>query len=161
MTWAQAHSSQLPTAERPACPNSCAAFAFAHNPLFAEIEVQVRNGTSAQITVQSIRALEAQSPFFALDGPASADRVLSDSFSEDRPNMVIHDLAQSTDGMHRAVGSQLIYNRQSRQSLFLGALTSEKWLTVLRLDVDDKQHSITAATRSIPPALRNSPRKTR
>jgi alpha-galactosidase len=110
---------------------------------FAEIEVQVRNGTSAQITVQSIRALEGQSPFFALDGPTSANRVLSDSFSEDRPNMVIHDLAQSTDGMHRAVGSQLIYNRQSRQSLFLGALTSEKWLTVLRLGVDDKQHSIT------------------
>lgn len=110
--------------------------------IFAEIEVLVRNNTSAQITVQSIRALEAQSPFLALDGPESAVRVLSDSFSEDRPNMEIHDLAQPTDGMHRAVGSQLIYNRQSRQSLFLGALTSEKWLTVLRLRVDGK-HSVT------------------
>jgi alpha-galactosidase len=108
-------------------------------PIFVEIEVLVRNNTSAQITVQSIRALEAQSPSLALDGPESAVRVLSDSFSEDRPNMAIHDLAQPTDGMHRAVGSQLIYNRQSRQSLFLGALTSEKWLTVLRLRVDGKR----------------------
>ena len=40
--------------------------------------------------------------------------------------------------MHRAVGSQFIYNRQSRQSLFLGALTSDKWLTVLRLQVNEK-----------------------
>jgi|HubBroStandDraft_6_1064221.scaffolds.fasta_scaffold00010_90 alpha-galactosidase len=111
-------------------------------PAFAEIEVHVRNSTGSQITVQSIRVLEAQGSVFTLDGPASADRVLSDSFSEDRPNMELHDLAQPTDGMHRAVGSQLIYNRQSRQSLFLGALTSEKWLTVLRLRVDEKQGTI-------------------
>jgi alpha-galactosidase len=108
-----------------------------------EIEVLVRNSTGAQITVQNIRALEAQGPMLMLDGPVSTDRVLSDSFSEDRPNMEIHDLAQATGGMHRAVGSQLIYNRQSRQSLFLGALTSEKWLTVLRLHVDKKQGEIT------------------
>jgi alpha-galactosidase len=107
---------------------------------FAEIGVSVRNSTPAQITVQSIRALEALSPFVALDGPAAADRVLSDSFSEDRPDMVIHDLADPTSGMHRAVGSQLIYNRQSRQSLFLGTLSSEKWLTVLRLRVDEKKN---------------------
>jgi alpha-galactosidase len=110
---------------------------------FAEIEVQVRNSTGAQITVQGIRTLEAQGPFLALDGPESAERVLSDSFSEDRPNMEIHDLAQSTNDMHRAVGSQLIYNWKSKQSLFLGALTSEKWLTVLRLHVDEKQHGVT------------------
>lgn len=110
---------------------------------FAEIEVSVRNSTSAPVTVQTIRAVEGQSSFLALDGPASADRVLSDSFSEDRPNMALHDLADVTDGMHRAVGSQLLYNRQSRQSLFLGALTSEKWLTVLRLRVDEKSKNIT------------------
>ncbi|MGC2169787.1 MAG: PKD domain-containing protein [Candidatus Sulfotelmatobacter sp.] len=107
-----------------------------------EIEALVRNNTGEQITVQSIRVLEAQDPI-ALDGPDSADRVLSDSFSEDRPDMVIRDLAEATDGMHRGVGSQLIYNRQSRQSLFVGALTSEKWLTVLRLRVDEKK-SITS-----------------
>ena len=110
---------------------------------FAEIEVQVRNSTGTQLTVQSIRVLDAPSPVLALDGPPSADRVLSDSFSEDRPNMELHDLAQTTDGLHRAVGSQLIYNRQSRQSLFVGALASERWLTVLRLHVDKKQNTIT------------------
>jgi alpha-galactosidase len=110
---------------------------------FVEIEEHVRNSTGGQFTVQSIRVLDGQESILDLDGPVSADRVLSDSFSEDRPNMEIHDLAQTTDGMHRAVGSQLIYNRRSQQSLFLGALTSERWLTVLRLRVDKKQSNIT------------------
>jgi alpha-galactosidase len=35
--------------------------------------------------------------------------------------------------MHRAVGSQLIYNRQSGESLFLGALTSDRLLTIFHL----------------------------
>jgi alpha-galactosidase len=107
---------------------------------FAEIEIRVQNSTRSQITVQAIRAVEAAGPAFSLDGPQSADRVLSDSFSEDRPNMKLHDLGDEENRMHRAVGSQLIYNRQSRQSLFLGALASEKWLTVLRLRVDGKQN---------------------
>jgi alpha-galactosidase len=107
---------------------------------FVEIETQVQNSTASQITVQGIRPVEAASMPFSLNGPESADRVLSDSFSEDRPDMKLHGLGDATDGMHRAVGSQLIYNRQSRQSLFLGALTSEKWLTVLRLRIDGKQN---------------------
>lgn len=110
---------------------------------FAEIEVQVRNSTAAPITVQSIRVLEAAAPFVDLDGPPASDRVLSDSFSEDRPEMQIHDLAPAKGGLHLAVGSQLIYNRQSRQSFFLGALTSARWLTVLHLHVDEKQARIT------------------
>jgi alpha-galactosidase len=107
---------------------------------FVEIETRVQNNTQSQITVQGIRVAECGKTFLSLDGPQSADRVLSDSFSEDRPDMKLHDLGDATDGMHRAVGSQLIYNRQSRQGLFLGALTSEKWLTVLRLRVDGKQN---------------------
>jgi alpha-galactosidase len=109
---------------------------------FAEIETLVRNDTAGQITVQAIRTIDAKSPVLGLDGPVTADRVLSDSFSEDRPNMSLHDFADATDGMHKAVGSQLIYNRQSRQSFFAGALTSEKWLTVLRLRVNDKKDGI-------------------
>lgn len=112
------------------------------NSGFVEIEVQVKNSTASQVMVQSIRAIEGENSFFALDGPDAADRVLSDSFSEDRPNMELHDLSGATDGMHRAVGSQLIYNRQSHQSLFVGALTSEKLLTVLRLHVDASQNRI-------------------
>lgn len=111
-------------------------------PAFAEIEVQVHNGTSSPTTVQAIRVFEAVDPFVKLDGPQSSNRVLSDSFSEDRPDMEIHDLASPKDGMHRAVGSQLIYNRQSRQSWFVGALTSERWLTVIRLHVDQKRGGV-------------------
>ncbi len=113
------------------------------NPAYAEIEVRVRNSTEKAITVQGIRAVNAAAPAQVhVDGPESADRILSDSFSEDRPEMKIHDLADATDGMHRAVGSQLIYNRQSGRSLFLATLTSERWLTVLRLAVDPKQSRI-------------------
>jgi alpha-galactosidase len=113
------------------------------DPSFAEIEVQLQNGTQKQITVQAIRLLEAAGePRVNLAAPDSADRVLSDSFSEDRPAMAIHDLLAAEDGMHRGVGSQLIYNRQSKQSLFVGALSSERWLTVLRLHVDAQSRKI-------------------
>jgi alpha-galactosidase len=105
---------------------------------FADIQVTVHNGTGATIHVQAIRAMEASGGSIAdLGGPVAEDRVLSDSFSEDRPAMKIHDLADAKDKMHRAVGSQLIYNRQSHQSLFLGALKSDRFLTILRLHVDD------------------------
>ncbi|HVS78120.1 MAG TPA: alpha-galactosidase, partial [Steroidobacteraceae bacterium] len=61
--------------------------------------------------------------------------VLSDSFSEDRPAMQIHDLGDAPGGLHRAVGSQLIYDLATHESLFLGALTSDRFLTILRLRV--------------------------
>ena len=106
-------------------------------PNFIEVQVEVRNHASMRVTVQTLRLLDADGGVIGdLGGPAEADRVLSDSFSEDRPNMAIHDLGGATNGMHRAVGSQLIYNRQSRESLFFGALTSERWLTVLRLHTE-------------------------
>ncbi len=106
---------------------------------FAEIEVRVRNGTNKPITVQAIRIVNSTaSSVVNLDGPETADRVLSDSFSEDRPSMKIRDLNDATEGVHRAVGSQLIYNRQSHLSLLVAALTSERWLTVLRLAVSSK-----------------------
>ena len=104
---------------------------------FADIQVTVHNSTGAPIHVEAIRAVDAAGGTIPdLGGPAEEDRVLSDSFSEDRPGMKIHDLADAKDGMHRAVGSQLIYNRQSHQSIFLGALTSNRFLTILRLHVD-------------------------
>ena len=108
---------------------------------FAEVEVQVRNSAGKPITVQAIRAVEAMGDPI-LNGPDTADRVLSDSFSEDRPAMAIHDLLPAEDGMHRGVGSQLIYNRESRQSLFIGALASQKFLTILRLKVDAEAKKI-------------------
>ena len=107
--------------------------AYATEP-FADLQVTVLNTTSSEIAVEAIRVVEADAdPIVQLGGAASADRVLSDSFSEDRPAMKIHDLRDAEHGMHRAVGSQLIYNRTSHESLFLGALTSDRFLTVLRL----------------------------
>jgi hypothetical protein len=84
--------------------------------------------------VQAIRAVHAtDAPFVSLNGPVSSDRILSDSYSEDRPQLAIRELGDAPQGLHRAVGSQLIYNRQSGESLFLGALTSDRLLTIFHL----------------------------
>jgi alpha-galactosidase len=101
---------------------------------WGEIEVKVQNTTDRIVSVSSIRTLHAtHGPVVRLNGPVSADRVLSDSFSEDRPQLAIRDLGGAPKGMHRAVGSQLIFNRQSGESLFLGALTSDRLLTIFHL----------------------------
>ena len=73
-----------------------------------------------------------------LGGRPSDERILSDSFSEDWPDLVIYDLGDAPGGMHRGVGSQLIYNRATKQSLFFGALTSDRFLTLLRLKTDGR-----------------------
>jgi len=112
-------------------------------PAYVEVTVTVRNTAQKPVEVQGIRALEIRDPrLLDLGAPASALRILSDSFSEDRPAMAIHDFGDNTDGLYRGVGSQLLYNRQSRQSLFIGALNSDKWLTMLRLHAP--QSKITA-----------------
>jgi alpha-galactosidase len=101
---------------------------------WGEIEVKVRNTTDRAVSVSSIRTVHSSDvPVIGLNGPASADRILSDSYSEDRPQLAIRELADGPKGMHRAVGSQLIYNRRSGNSLFLGALTSDRLLTIFHL----------------------------
>ena len=115
---------------------------------FGDIQVTVQNTTGKVIHVAKIRSVDAtDGPVIDLGGPAEEDRVLSDSFSEDRPPITIRDLGDppdkyldskqpppaGTEKLHRAVGSQLIYNRQSHESLFFGALTSDLFLTALRL----------------------------
>ena len=101
---------------------------------FGVIEAEVQNHTGNPVTIQSIRSVEADgSKIIDLAGVQSADRVLSDSFSEDWPPLQIYDLGKAPQGMHRAVGSQLIYNRESKESLFLGALTSSRFLTIIHL----------------------------
>jgi hypothetical protein len=109
---------------------------------FGDVEIRVQNSTTKPVSVQAIRSVDAiGSPRIDLGAPEDAERVLSDSFSEDRPNLHIYDLGKAPvylgwdrfgnakSDMHLAVGSQLVYNRQSRQSLLLGALTSRLWLT--------------------------------
>lgn len=107
-------------------------------PDFVTVTVALKNTGNRPTTVQAIRSLELTGPL-DLGASDADDRVLSDSFSEDRPGMVIHDLPDATNGMHRAVGSQLIYNRTSKRNLFLATLSSNQFLTVLRLHID-KDH---------------------
>jgi alpha-galactosidase len=102
---------------------------------YATVQVSVRNTGPREVTVQAIRAIEAiGSQVVNLGGPPPSDRVLSDSFSEDWPPLCIYDLGKAPRGMHRGAGSQLIYNRESKQSLFVGALTSDRFLTLLHLE---------------------------
>jgi|CZKH01.1.fsa_nt_gi hypothetical protein len=111
---------------------------YAQNP-YGTVQVRVRNETSKATSVQALRNVEALgNPIVNLGGHPSDDRVLSDSFSEDWPDLVIYDLGDAPGGMHRGVGSQLIYNLKTKQSLFLGALTSDRFLTLLRLKTDGK-----------------------
>ncbi len=101
---------------------------------YGTVQVKVQNSAGKEVTVQAIRSVEALSePILNLGGGQSADRVLSDSFSEDWPDLALYDLGGISGGMHRGVGSQLIYNRESQQSLFLGALTSDRFLTLMHL----------------------------
>jgi alpha-galactosidase len=101
---------------------------------YATVQVTVRNTAGKEVTVQAMRGVEAiGEPILNLGGRPSAIRVLSDSFSEDWPPLRIYDLGKPPGGMHRAVGSQLVYNQQSKQSVFFGALASERFLTILHL----------------------------
>jgi alpha-galactosidase len=109
---------------------------------YGTVQVKVHNSAGREITVQAIRSLEAMSEpivnssIINLGGGQSADRVLSDSFSEDWPDLALYDLGAAPGGMHRGAGSQLIYNRESKQSLFLGALTSDRFLTLMHLKAE-------------------------
>ncbi|HET9405841.1 MAG TPA: PKD domain-containing protein [Candidatus Sulfotelmatobacter sp.] len=111
---------------------------------FGAVQVQIENTGRQPLTVQSLRMMDVVGdPQVNLGGPEDADR--SDSYSEDRPPLHIFDLGKApaylgeddlgkepTD-LHIAVGSQLIYNRQSKFSLLLAALTSDRLLTIMHL----------------------------
>ncbi len=101
---------------------------------YGDIELEVRNDTAKTFEVQSLRSAQAigDRPVY-LGEKDTSDRVLSDSFSEDWPPLQIYDLGKAPQGLHLGVGSQLIYNRDSGQSLFFGALTSDRFLTILHL----------------------------
>jgi alpha-galactosidase len=118
----------------PGAPDLVCTYRLYRDQPWGDLEVKVLNTTGQSITVQAIRSVHVtNSPVISLNGPASADRILSDSYSEDRPQLAIRDLADGPHGMHRAVQSQLIYNRKSGESLFFGALTSDRLLTIFHL----------------------------
>ena len=104
---------------------------------YGTVQVKLQNTAGKEVAVQAIRSVEAMGePILNLGGVPSADRVLSDSFSEDWPDLALYDLGGVRGGMHRGAGSQLIYNRESKQSLFLGALTSDRFLTLMHLQAE-------------------------
>jgi len=117
---------------------------------FGVIEAEVNNQTGNPATIQSIRSVEAVGKtMIDLAGPQNADRVLSDSFSEDWPPLQIYNLGKAPRGMHRAVGSQLIYNRESKESMFLGALTSNRLLTIIHLQTQSASNSSSIAAFTV------------
>jgi alpha-galactosidase len=118
----------------PAMPDLVCVLRVYDDQPWGDLQVSVRNTTSQPIDVHAIRVLRSDfGRVLHLNGPDEQDRILSDSFSEDTPQLKLMDLAEPSDGMHRAFGSQLIYNRQSGLSLFLGALSADKLLTVFHL----------------------------
>jgi alpha-galactosidase len=101
---------------------------------YAAIQVDVSNHPAKPVTVRSIRSVEAAGqPLVGLPGPAAADRILSDSYSEDWPRLAIYDLGKGPRQMHRAAWSQVIYNRETKQSWFVGALSANRFLTLIHL----------------------------
>ena len=81
------------------------------NQPFGDTQVTVKNTTGKSIKVEGIRPIDGDAGALNLGGSHTDERVLSDSFSEDRPGMKIHDFTDAEDGMHRAVGSQIEIGR--------------------------------------------------
>ena len=103
---------------------------------FGDIQVSVENQTSHTFHIQAIRPVaSAGDNILDLGGRSSSDRVFSDVFSY---GVRILDLNDAPNGMHRGTGSQLIYNQQSHRSLFFGAITSDRFLSILRLRVSNR-----------------------
>src|SRR6185437_12106383 len=134
---------------------------------FADIQVSVDNTTAKSINIEAIRPVAAMgTSILDLGGPVASDRILSDSFSEDRPGMEIHDFGtfyRDTPNLYRAVGGELVYNRKSGQNFFMGVLTSDRFLTIMRIHVANDAISAfevdsTGTTElELQNSLRNSP----
>jgi alpha-galactosidase len=122
---------------------------YTQNP-YGTVQVRVRNESRKAGSVQAIRSVEATGDSIVnLGGHPADERILSDTFSEDWPDLMIYDLGDAPGGMHRGVGSQLIYNRKTKQSLFLGALTSDRFLTLLRLKTEGKGTDANVASYTV------------
>lgn len=103
---------------------------------YGTVEVEVVNHTSKTVSVQNIRDVDAiGSPKVNLGGTEGSDRIMFETYSED-PTIHIGGLDQAPDGTYVGVRDGLIYNLRTKQSLFLAAVTAEKFMTALHLKVD-------------------------
>lgn len=102
---------------------------------YGNVEVKVVNHTADAVTVEAIRDVDAVgNPKVNLGGSEVADRVLLEGFTED-PTIKIGGLDEAPDGTYSGVGTGLIYNLESHQSLLLAALTAARFMTSLHLKV--------------------------
>ncbi|HXJ93462.1 MAG TPA: alpha-galactosidase [Terriglobia bacterium] len=102
---------------------------------YGTVEVKVVNRTSKAVSVEAIRDVDAVgSPRVNLGGSESADRVLLEGFTED-PTIKIGGLDQAPKGTYSGVGTGLIYNLESKQSLLLAAFTADRFMTSMHLKV--------------------------
>jgi alpha-galactosidase len=99
---------------------------------WGRLRVKVVNSTKQTVVIHSIHTIRSTpGSTVQLNGPSSEDRILSDRFSEDPA--LLADLGTPAGGVHLSFNSQLIYNKKSGNSLFLGALSAEKFVTVFHL----------------------------
>jgi alpha-galactosidase len=116
------------------------------------ISVAVENTTHSPVNVQAIRPVDATGEDAIHTGPdESSDRILSDSFSEDWPPLRIYSYNEAADGLFLGVGSQLIYDRDSHTALFFGALTSNRFLSILRWRVSGNRPGYTVDSTGTTP----------
>src|SRR5579871_5183428 len=95
----------------PAMPDLVSVIRVYDDEPWGDLQVSVHNTASRPIELHAIRVIRSDvGQVINLNGPDEQDRVLSDSFSEDTPQLKLMDLAEPADGTHRAFGSQLIYN---------------------------------------------------
>jgi len=113
-------------------PDLICEFRVYDNQPWGDIRVKVDNSTKSPIEIHAIRILKSNAgDVVNLSGPPSADRVLTDNYSENPVQLM--DLDEPENGLHTGAESQLIYNRKSGQSLFLGALSADKLVTIFHL----------------------------
>jgi len=118
----------------PNTPDLVCEFRVYDNQPWGDIRVSVNNATGGSIEVHAIRMVKSNAgAVLHLNGPASKDRVLSDSYTDYGSQMMPMDLGEADNGVHIGFGSQLIYNRESGQSLFLGALSADRFLAIFHL----------------------------
>jgi hypothetical protein len=116
----------------PGTPDLICEFRVYDDQPWGDIRVSISNTTGSPIEMHEIRVVKiSKGDIVQLNGPASADRVLSDDYSESPVQLM--NLGEPKNGIHLGFQSQLIYNQKSGQSLFLGALSEDKLLTGLHL----------------------------
>ena len=120
---------------RAGAPNLlCQVSLYNHLP-YASVNLELENTTSTALSVEALRVVDALGePKINLGGPEPADRVMAESFTED-PSVHIASLGHAPHGVFFGARDTLLYNRQSKQSLFLAALTSNRFMTLLHLNV--------------------------